>query len=481
MIFVYIFTYLATHILAGCYRSVTTLQSNMITLIEAASCWTTPQNGATTVSAIAFPRALLLILLLVVGALVLIYGKTLCPSKLIISLSSSPVIAWVLSKVERDPVHQSIKDAKEKPAKDHRLTMDTAEARRWSRDVFLREHSECNFNVPSDKDKEFGLNVNETYVKNSRNLELFVKSWIPAEKRPKGLLFLCHGYGDTVSFFFEGLARAFAIAGYAVYGMDYPGFGLSEGLHGYIPNFDILVDDVMEQYRKIKERSENKGLPCFLYGESMGGAVALKAMKNSSMWDGAILVAPMCKIADSMIPPWYLVKILIVLAYIIPKAKLVSSNDIAEIGLRDLEKRKRAYNNPVAYIGNPRLGTALQLLQTTDLIEKNLTEVSLPLLVLHGAADEVTDPAVSKALYEKAKSKDKTLRLYDGAWHCLLQGEPDDVVKNVMMDIISWLDVHAASKGGFDQKKETRMEERVAVASPNLIEFGKLDSIKQLL
>lgn len=89
------------------------------------------------------------------------------------------------------------------------------------------------------------------------------------------------------------------------------------------------------------ERSENKGLPCFLYGESMGGAVALKALKNSSMWDGAILVAPMCKIADSMIPPWYLVKILIVLAHIIPKAKLVSSNDIAEIGLRDLEKRKR--------------------------------------------------------------------------------------------------------------------------------------------
>lgn len=121
----------------------------MITLIEAASCWTTPQNGATNISAIAFPRALLLILLLVVGALVLIYGKTLCPSKLIISLTSSPVIAWVLSKVERDPVHQSIKDAKEKPAKDHRLTMDTAEARRWSRDVFLREHSECNFNVPS--------------------------------------------------------------------------------------------------------------------------------------------------------------------------------------------------------------------------------------------------------------------------------------------------------------------------------------------
>ena len=33
--------------------------------------------------------------------------------------------------------------------------------------------------------------------------------------------------------------------------MDYPGFGLSEGLHGYIPKFDDLVDDVIEQYTKI--------------------------------------------------------------------------------------------------------------------------------------------------------------------------------------------------------------------------------------
>lgn len=101
--------------------------------------------------------------------------------------------------------------------------------------------------------------------------------------------------------------------------------------------------------------------------------------------------------------------------------------------------------------------------------------------MLHGAADEVTDPAVSKLLYEKAKSRDKTLRLYDGAWHCLLQGEPDDVVQNVMMDIISWLDAHAASKGDFDQEKETEVEERVALATPNLIEFRTLDSVKQLL
>lgn len=52
--------------------------------------------------------------------------------------------------------------------------------------------------------------------------------------------------------FFAGIARKLASSGYGVFAMDYPGFGLSEGLHCYIPSFDGLVDDVIEQYCKIK-------------------------------------------------------------------------------------------------------------------------------------------------------------------------------------------------------------------------------------
>lgn len=38
-------------------------------------------------------------------------------------------------------------------------------------------------------------------------------------------------------------------------------------------------------------------LPSFLFGQSMGGAVALKVhLKQPDSWTGAILVAPMCKV-----------------------------------------------------------------------------------------------------------------------------------------------------------------------------------------
>lgn len=65
------------------------------------------------------------------------------------------------------------------------------------------------------------------------------------------------------------------------------------------------------------------------------------------------------------------------------------------------------------------------------------------MLILHGEADVVTDPSVSKALYEKASSKDKKLNLYKDAYHALLEGEPDEVILSVLDDIISWLDNHS--------------------------------------
>ncbi|CAK9150698.1 unnamed protein product [Ilex paraguariensis] len=288
-----------------------------------------------------------------------------------------------------------------------------------------------------------GLKIKESYKVNSRGLEVFSKSWLPETRPPKAVICFCHGYGDTCSFFFEGIARKLASSGYGIFAMDYPGYGLSEGLHGYTPSFDQLVDDVIEHYSKVKEIPEFCSLPSFLFGQSMGGAVALKVhLKHPDAWNGAILVAPMCKIADVMVPPWLVTQILIGIAKIFPKQKLVPQKDIAEAAFRDPKKRELTAYNVIAYKQKPRLGTAVELLRTTQEIEHELENVSLPLLILHGKADIVTDPSVSKALYEKASNSDKKLNLYDNAYHSLLDGEPDEMILTVFGDIISWLDEH---------------------------------------
>ncbi|KAJ0985748.1 hypothetical protein J5N97_004104 [Dioscorea zingiberensis] len=310
------------------------------------------------------------------------------------------------------------------------------------KDVQLRiDH--CLFKAPYTEVK-----TEEFYEENSKGLEIFCKNWLPKDFPIKAILFYCHGYGDTCTFFFEGVANKLASCGYGVFAIDYPGFGLSDGLHGYIPSFDDLVDDVIERFSEVKENPEYQGLPNFLFGESMGGAVVLKVhLKQPDVWDGAILVAPMCKIADDVVPPWPLVKILTGVAKVLPKGKLVPQKDLSEMAFKDLKKREQCALNVVGYKDKPRLRTALELLRTTQEIEQRLEEVSLSLLILHGKADIVTDPSVSKALYEKASSNDKKLCLYEGAYHSLLEGESDEMIFQVLGDIINWLDEHVLKKG----------------------------------
>ncbi|XP_074307673.1 caffeoylshikimate esterase-like isoform X2 [Silene latifolia] len=63
---------------------------------------------------------------------------------------------------------------------------------------------------------------------------------------------------------------------------------------------------------------------------------------------------------------------------------------------------------------------SLSQIQATREIESNAQKVCSPLLVVHGAADMVTDPNVNKFLYDRACSKDKTLKLYEGGYHSIL-------------------------------------------------------------
>ncbi|XP_054784417.1 caffeoylshikimate esterase-like isoform X2 [Prosopis cineraria] len=171
-------------------------------------------------------------------------------------------------------------------------------------------------------------------------------------------------------------------------------------------------------------RKRNKKKMRYLLGESMGGAVALLLhRKKPHFWDGAILVAPMCKIVDEMKPSPLVINMLTALSKIIPTWKLVPTKDIVDLAFKDSEVRK---------------------------------QVSLPFLVLHGEDDKVTDKSVSIQLHKVASSKDKTLKLYPGMWHSLLIGEPPENLDTIYKDIVDWLNdkcVHGNTRLESEQLK----------------------------
>ncbi|KAF9614255.1 hypothetical protein IFM89_016547 [Coptis chinensis] len=348
---------------------------------------------------------------------------------LILSLCLILGLAFVYgNKRKRKKAHPRFEDLNYKLQKMTTLNMDQAPNRRRVREAFKKpilgiDH--CMLKMSYDS-----VEVEEFYEKNSKGLEIFSKSWLPKTSL-KAVVCYCHG-----------TAKKLASCGYGVFALDYPGFGLSEGLNNYIPNFDMLVDDVIEHFSKVKETKKCQNLPSFLLGHSMGGAVALKVhLKQPNAWDGAVLLSPMCKIADDILPHWIVKQLLIGIAKLVPTAKLVPQNNLQKLAYRDLRKRKlNDTYNVLAFRDNPRLKTAIELLNTAQELEHRLKEVSLPMSIQQGESDFVTDPSVSKTLYEKANSSDKRILLYKDACHALLEGEPDEMIFQVVDDIITWLD-----------------------------------------
>ncbi|KAI3907097.1 hypothetical protein MKW92_053260 [Papaver armeniacum] len=284
------------------------------------------------------------------------------------------------------------------------------------------------------------IKYEEEIIQVPRGLELFTCSWVPANTEPKALVFLCHGYAMECSISMKDTAIRLAKAGYGVYGIDYEGHGKSSGLQGFVPSFDRVVDDCSDHFSSICEKKDNKRKLRYLLGESMGGAVLLLLhRKKPQYWDGAILVAPMCKLADDMKPPKLVVSVLTMLTHVIPTWKIVPTTDIIDIAFKLPSKREEVRSNPLCYKGRPRLKTAQELLNVSLDIEKNLQQVSLPFIVVHGGDDKVTDPSVSELLYKTAASSDKTFKLYPGMWHTLTSGEPVENIDIVFSDIVSWL------------------------------------------
>ncbi|CAH9065403.1 unnamed protein product [Cuscuta europaea] len=291
------------------------------------------------------------------------------------------------------------------------------------------------------EDENNSVTYEEEFVLNSRGMKLFTCKWLPGQSEPKALIFLCHGYAMECSVSMRGAATRLVKAGYAVYGMDYEGHGKSAGLLGYVPSFDDVVNDCSDHYSKICERKENKKKMRMLLGESMGGALALLLHRNQPhFWDGAVLVAPMCKIGDEIKPNPMVISVLNQLCKVIPTWKLIPTQDIVAAAFRDPNVRNEIRANPYCYKGRPRLKTGNELLAVSMDLEKRLNEVKLPFIVAHGEADIVTDPAVSKLLYETASSTDKTLKLYPGLWHSLTYGELPENLDVVFSDIVNWLD-----------------------------------------
>lgn len=292
-----------------------------------------------------------------------------------------------------------------------------------------------------------GIRRTEKYVCNSRGMALFTQIHEPVDRASwRGLVCICHGFGDNTSWGPRATARHYAAHGFVVASIDYEGHGQSDGLLALVEDFDRLVGDVAAYFDTV--RASYPDLTPFLYGESMGGAVALKvSFLRPNAFQGAVLAAPMVKIADEMKPPQCVIDLMVRLSRRYPTPALTPVPDVLDLAFKLPERLAWARACPTMGRSKPRLATGRECLAVSLDLEANLPRVTIPFLVLHGAADQVTDPLVSKALYAEASSTDKTIKLYDGAWHALAGGEPEPLASQIRKDEVDWLLARAQGAG----------------------------------
>ena len=223
----------------------------------------------------------------------------------------------------------------------------------------------------------------------------------------------------------------FVPLGYAVYGIDHPGHGHSEGPRVYVERFQDFLDPLQDFLGRI--RNWQPEAPIFLVGHSLGGLItAAYLLHQPDEPAGAILSAPIVKMPGSVSALTLLAGK--VLSALLPRLGLVRLE--AEGVSRDPAVVRAYREDPLVFTGKitARLGT--ELLQTMGRVLAEARKIRRPLLILQGAADKLVDPRGAQVLFDRVSSVDKTIKVYEGLFHEVFNEPEHD---RVLADVEQWL------------------------------------------
>jgi len=260
---------------------------------------------------------------------------------------------------------------------------------------------------------------------------IFMRSWRPAA--PKAVVVICHGVNShSGQYLWTG--EQLAAAGFAVYAYDHRGRGKSEGPRFYIDDISDYTEDLGTLITLAKSREP--GLKVFLLGHSAGGVVGCTWSLDHQKEIAGFICESFAYKVPAPAPVLALVRLFGKIAPKLPVLKLHMKDftrDPAALAVLEADPLCKGEIQPAR--------TVAALLKATDRMKAEFGTLKLPLLIMHGTNDKATVPAGSKEFYEAAGSSDKTLKLYDGHFHDLLNDLGKD---KVMADITSWVNTHLA-------------------------------------
>lgn len=280
-----------------------------------------------------------------------------------------------------------------------------------------------------------GKQVTEAKIDHDRfvtsdGVALPLRSWFPAKDSPiKAVIIALHGFNDY-SNFFASSGTFLSRYGIASYAYDQRGFGAAPG-RGLWSGTAAYTGDLASFVKVLRKR--HPGLPLYVLGDSMGGAVTIAAMTGNAPPDvnGVILVAPAVWGRDAM--PWYQRWLLAVASHTVPWMELAGKS--LNIVPSDNTPMLRALGRDPLVIKGTRIDTMHGL---TDLMDEALLRAErlrLPTLIQYGKNDQIIPKEPVLKILKKMSGNTRPA-FYEHGYHMLLrdlQGEQP------LTDIATWI------------------------------------------
>jgi alpha-beta hydrolase superfamily lysophospholipase len=193
--------------------------------------------------------------------------------------------------------------------------------------------------------------------------------------------------------------------------MDLPGHGRSDGEKGDL-DFETCLKSIDQIVRELKKRSSK----VFLFAHSMGSTFALWYARSSNLVDGLILMAPYVRIGGmkrSDAEPSPLAFVILLLGRLIAPSKKV---DITKA----LPNYVRIGGGEVAHMmQDPDLNFKYSYRYLIDIVTRRnsriaeLSDVNIPVLILHGLKDRNVYPKVSEEFFKLLHTRNKEIKMFD--------------------------------------------------------------------
>jgi acylglycerol lipase len=270
--------------------------------------------------------------------------------------------------------------------------------------------------------------ADEGTFESTGGLRIFFRRWRPSVP-PRAVVAVVPGF-NAHSGYYTWTAGQLVTDRVAVYALDLRGRGRSDGERFYVDTFDDYVADVTRFVALAKSREP--AVPVFLLGHSAGGVVAsLFTVDHQRELAGFI-----CESFAYQLPaPDFALAVFKGLSHVAPHTHILHLRN--EDFSRDPQAVAVMNADPLIAHETQPTRTLAAMVRADERLTDAFPRITLPLLILHGTADQATRPGGSQLFYDAAGSTDKTLKLYEGHVHDLLNDLGKDAV---MADIKRWID-----------------------------------------